>query len=150
MAASAGSAAAAWVRLVLGHPIGEQLVPLGVLFTVLALEPFVIWLVGAAFSYMVGATFLRGPDTETDYGEVLRTTGFSFAPAVLFPVAALVPDPAGIALALLGRLWILIACIVAVRQALDFTTLRAVGTYATAALLMWLLLWGLSVVPVPV
>ena len=94
---------------------------------------------------MVGASFLRGPETESDFREVLRTTGFAFAPALIFPLAALAPDPFGIALAVLARLWILVACIVAVRQALDFTTLRAVGTYGTASLLMWLVLWGLAV-----
>ena len=150
LAASAASAAAAGVRIALGRPFAQDVLPNGALVTILALEPIVIWLVGAAFAYMIGATFLRGPETETDYTEVLRTTGFAFAPALLFPLAALVPDPGGIALATLGRLWILTACIVAVRQALDFTTARAVGTYGAAALLMWLVLWGLAVVPVPV
>ena len=86
---------------------------------------------------------------KEDYAEVLRTTGFAFAPAVLFPMAALLPDPVGIGIALLGRAWILVAIVVAVRQALDFTTLRALGAYGGAILLMWLVLWGLVVVPVP-
>ena len=149
LTASACSAAAAGVRLALGRTVGEDVIPTGALVTVLALEPLVIWLVGAAFSYMIGATFLRGPETETDYAEVLRTTGFAFAPAVLFPIGALFPDPFGIGLAVLGRLWILTAAMIAVRQALDFTTTRALGTFGTAALLMWLVLWGLSVAPIP-
>jgi hypothetical protein len=150
LAASAASASVVAVRAALGRPFPQDALSGGALATVLALEPVVIWLIGAAFAYMIGATFLRGPETETDYAEVLRTTGFAFAPALLFPLAALVPDPGGIALAMLGRLWILAACTVAVRQALDFTTARAVGTYGAAALLMWLLLWGLAVVPLPV
>ena len=149
LAASVASAAAAGLRIALGRPFAQDALPTGALVTILALEPIVIWLVGAAFAYMIGATFLRGPDTETNYTEVLRTTGFAFAPALLFPLAALVPDPGGIALATLGRLWILTACIVAVRQALDFTTLRAIGTFGLATLLMWLVLWGLSVAPIP-
>jgi len=150
LAASLASASAAGLRIALGRPFAQDALPTGALVTILALEPIVIWSVGAAFAYMVGATFLRGPETETDYREVLRTTGFAFAPAVLFPLAALLPDPFGLGLAVLARLWILTACVVAVRQALDFTTLRALGTYGAAALLMWLLLWGLAVVPVPV
>jgi hypothetical protein len=149
LAASAASACAAGVRIAFGRPIAQDVIPTGALVTILVLEPIVIWLVGAAFAYMIGATFLRGPETDTDYREVLRTTGFAFAPALLFPLAALVPDPGGIGLAMLGRLWILTACVVAVRQALDFTTTRALGTYGAAVLLMWLVLWGLAIVPLP-
>ena len=49
-----------------------------------------------------------------------------------------------------ARAWVLVACIVAVRQALDFTTTRAIATYGVASLLMWLLIWGLTVVPIVV
>jgi hypothetical protein len=38
---------------------------------------------------------------------------------------------------------------VAVRQALDFTTGRAIGTFGVSAALLWLVLWGLSIAPVP-
>ena len=41
------------------------------------------------------------------------------------------------------------AVVVAIRQALDFTTPRAVGTFGAAALLLWLVLWGASVAPLP-
>ena len=150
VAASVSAASSAALRVALGRPFPEDTLPFGALITVLALEPIVIWLFGAAFAYMIGATFLRGPETETDYAEVLRTTGFAFAPAVLCPLAVFLPDAGGLALAILGRAWILVACIVAVRQALDFTTLRAICTYGGAALLMWLVLWGLVVVPLPV
>jgi hypothetical protein len=37
-------------------------------------EPLVLWFGGSAFVFMVGATFFRGPETETDFAEVLRTT----------------------------------------------------------------------------
>ena len=56
----------------------------------------------------------------------------------------------GLAAMALGRLWVLLASVVAVRQALDFTTLRAIGTYGVAALLMWLVLWGFAVIPIPI
>lgn len=112
------------------------------------LEPFVLWLGGSAFAYMVGATFFRGPHTETDYREVLRTVGFAFAPALLRLLAfapSVAPVGLGFANALLiaTDLWVLAAGIVAVRQALDFTTLRAIGTFLFAYLLMWLSFEGL-------
>jgi hypothetical protein len=113
------------------------------------LEPFVIWIGGSAFSFMVGATFFRGPETETDFAEVLRTTGFAFTPALL-RIFAIVPPPAlGLGIDLIARAWVFVAFVVAVRQALDFTTARAIGTFGIAAVLLWLMLWGLSVAPLP-
>jgi hypothetical protein len=107
------------------------------------IEPLVLWLGGSAFAYMVGATFFRGPETETDYAEVLRTTGFAFTPALL-RLFAFVPPPhlVGFAITVVADLWVLIAAIVAVRQALDFTTARAIGTFGVAYLLLWMLLWA--------
>ncbi len=107
------------------------------------IEPLVFWVGSSTFSYMVGATFLRGPETETDWLEVLRTTGFAFAPGLLRALAFVPPPGVGFAVTLIADAWILVACIVAVRQALDFTTLRAVGTFGSAYALMWLFLNGL-------
>ena len=38
---------------------------------------------------------------------------------------------------------------IALRQALDFTTLRAIGTFGLATVLLWLVMWGLVFVPLP-
>jgi hypothetical protein len=113
------------------------------------IEPIVLWIGGSALAFMVGATFFRGPETETDFMEVLRTTGFAFTPALL-RIFAIVPPPAlGLGIDLVARAWVFVAVVVAIRQALDFTTLRAIATFGIAALLLWLLLWGLSVAPIP-
>jgi hypothetical protein len=112
------------------------------------LETLVLWLGGSAFALMVGATFFRGPETESDYAEVLRTTGFAFTPALL-RLLVFLPQPLGLALDLLARAWTFVAFVVAIRQALDFTSLRAVGTFGLAALLLWLVVWGASVAPLP-
>lgn len=114
-----------------------------------ALEPLVLWLVGSAFAYMVGSSFFRGPETETDYLEVLRTTGFAFGPALLRFFAWLEPPALGLAIDVAARIWVFVAVVVAIRQALDYTTLRAVGTFGMAAVLVILLMLGLSVAPVP-
>ena len=60
--------------------LDEQRLMLQTLLSVL--EPLVLWIGGSAFAFMVGATFFRGPETETDFLEVLRTTGFAFTPAL--------------------------------------------------------------------
>ncbi len=117
--------------------------------TLSALEPVVLWIGGSAFAFMVGASFFRGPETETNFPEVLRTTGFAFAPALLRVFAFLPPQALGLGIDLAARLWVFAAVVVAIRQALDFDTLRAVGTFGFAALLLWLVVWGLSVAPLP-
>jgi hypothetical protein len=147
--ASAAGALGTWIRVQLGHPLPENALPLAVHLLLIAAEPLIIWLISSVFTYMVGATFLRGPNTETDYAEVLRTTGFAFTPGLLLFFVWVPPEEVGLAAWSLARVWILIAAVVAVRQALDFTTARAVATFGVATLLMWLLLWGLSVAPVP-
>jgi hypothetical protein len=138
-----------WLRLETGHSLPPGSLPIGIQLCVIFIEPWVLWLIGSAFTYMVGSSFFRGPETETDYAEVLRTTGFGFVPGVFACLAFVPPSVLGLALLLLARLWMLTACIVAVRQALDFTTARALGTFGVAAGLLWLVLWGLSVTPVP-
>ena len=116
---------------------------------VAGLLPAVGWLLGSALAYMVGASFLRGPETTTDYREVLRTTGFALSPGILRAFAWLPPAPLGLGIDLAATLWMLVAGVVAVRQALDFTTAAALATCVGAAVLLWLLMWGLSVAPVP-
>ena len=146
--ASASAGLGAWLRNLAGHDLAEGALPFATYMSAVMLEPFVIWLASGAFAYMVGATFLAGPETETDYREVLRTTGFAFTPGMLSAFGWL-PDPLGLGVLALARIWILVACIVAVRQALDFTTIRAIATFGGATALLWLVLWGLTVVPLP-
>lgn len=109
------------------------------------IEPLVLWLAGSVFSYMVGATFLRGPETVTDYREVLRTTGFAFSPGIFRVLAAVPPSTLGFAFTVAADLWMLTAGIIAVRQALDFTTLRAIATFGVSYVLLWLTLSGLLI-----
>ena len=84
------------------------------------------WYVWAYLTYFIGTKFLPEPQTQADLGEVLRTIGFSSSPGLL-RVFYFVPGIGGI-LYLLSSLWMLVAMIIAVRQALDYnSTLRAVG-----------------------
>lgn len=110
-----------------------------------AIEPPVFWFGASLFAYMAGATFFRGPQTQTDFAEVLRTTGFAFTPGLLRVFGALPGvDVAGLHLppTIVSDVWVALAAIVAVRQALDFSTLRAIGTFGVAYVLLWLLLAG--------
>lgn len=84
------------------------------------------WYVWALVVCQIGTRLLPGPETEADHGELLRTIGFSSAPGIL-RLFALVPAIAGFVF-VASTLWMLVAMVVAVRQALDYdSTLRAVA-----------------------
>jgi hypothetical protein len=84
------------------------------------------WLIWAYITYIVGTKLLPQPQTQADYGELLRTIGFSSSPGLL-RVFGIIPFVTPI-IFLATSIWMLIAMVIAVRQALDYTsTLRAVG-----------------------
>lgn len=86
----------------------------------------IAWFIWAALTYFIGTKLLPEPTTRADVGELLRTTGFSSSPG-LIRVLGLIPGLTGIVFFVSG-VWMLIAMIIAVRQALDYrSTLRAVG-----------------------
>lgn len=84
------------------------------------------WYVWAFLTYWIGTRFLAEPQTKADYGELLRTIGFSSAPGVL-RVLGIIPGLTGLVFVVVS-VWMLVAMVIAVRQALDYTgTLRAVA-----------------------
>ena len=84
------------------------------------------WFIWAYITYIVGTKLLPQPQTKADYGELLRTIGFSSSPGLL-RVFGFIPFLSGI-IFIAASIWMLIAMVIAVRQALDYTsTLRAVG-----------------------
>jgi len=86
----------------------------------------IAWYVWAYITYFVGTRFLPEPQTQADHGELLRTIGFSSSPG-LIRVLGIIPGLAGVVF-LVASVWMLIAMVIAVRQALDYqSTLRAVG-----------------------
>jgi len=107
----------------------------------------VSWFVWAAITYLVGTRILPTPETSSSWGELLRALGFSSAPGV-FNVLTRVPI-LGYLVAYVVYVWMLMAMVVAVRQALDYkSTWRAVAVCVTGfipyALAMWLLVPGLG------
>jgi hypothetical protein len=91
-----------------------------------AITALIAWYVWAYMTYFIGVKILPEPQTKSDYGELLRTIGFSSSPG-LIRVLAFIPSISGIIFAI-ASIWMLIAMVIAVRQALDYqSTLRAVG-----------------------
>ena len=70
----------------------------------------------------IGVRILPGAETRADVGELLRTTGFAAAPGLLRVVGVL--PGMTIPSFVVAALWTLLAMIIAVRQALDYTSTR--------------------------
>ena len=87
------------------------------------------WLLWSGLTYLIGDKLLGGTAT---WGELLRTIGFAQSPRVLL-LFAFIPVLGGL-IALAVAVWLLIAVVVAIRQALDFSTGKAILT----ALLGWI------------
>jgi hypothetical protein len=87
------------------------------------------WLIWAGVTYFVGTKLFGGTAT---WGELLRTLGFAQSPGVLL-ILGIIPGLGGIVRFAVG-IWMLAAGIVAIRQALDITTGKAVLT----AIVSWL------------
>ena len=84
------------------------------------------WYVWAYVTYFIGTKLLAEPQTKADPGELLRTIGFSSSPG-LIRVLGIIPGLRWIVF-LIGGMWMLVAMVIAVRQALDYqSTARALG-----------------------
>lgn len=83
------------------------------------------WFVWAFLAWLIGTKLLPEAQTQSDLGELLRTIGFSASPGVL-RVLGIIPLIGGL-VQIVVAVWMLIAMVVAVRQALDYrSTGRAV------------------------
>ncbi len=84
------------------------------------------WYIWAFLTYFIGTKLLPEPQTQANYGELLRTIGFASSPG-LIRVLGIIPALAPFVFLIAG-IWMLVAMVIAVRQALDYhSTLRAVG-----------------------
>jgi hypothetical protein len=84
------------------------------------------WYIWTFLTYIIGAKLFPVSQTSASHRELWRTLGFASAPGV-FRVFGAIPGLTGIAF-LVAAVWMLIAAVIAVRQALDYTnTVRAAG-----------------------
>ena len=90
-----------------------------------ALSALAAWYIWAFLTYFIGTRLLPESQTEADVGQLLRTTGFSSSPGLL-RILGILPGLTGIVF--LGcEVWMLVAMVIAVRQALDYrSTGRAI------------------------
>jgi len=84
------------------------------------------WVFWAWITYFVGTKILSTPETHANWGELARTLGYAQTPG-LFKVFGFLPVIGPIVF-FLATIWQLISAIIAIRQALDYTsTRRAIG-----------------------
>ena len=103
-------------------------------FAIASVLALATWGSFALITFHVGSRLLSVAGTRTDPGELLRTLGFAAAPGLLQFFALVTPAP--IVIAALALAWTIAASVVAVRQALDFTSTRR-------AVVVCLVGWGL-------
>ena len=129
-----------------GVAVGEMLL--------LTLVTLLGWYVWAYLTYFIGTRWLPGVRTEADWGQLLRTIGFSSAPGLVQVIGVILPEGGGKELLFLAiALWMLVAMVIAVRQALDYdSTARAVGVCAIGWVIQLLIsgvVFGLLGAPTP-
>jgi len=101
--------------------------PLEMLVAVVA--ALIGWYIWAYLIYLIGTKLLPEPQTKADHKELLRTVGFSSSPGII-RVLGIIPGLASIVFPI-AAIWMLVAMIIAVRQALDYkSTLRTIGVCA--------------------
>ena len=94
-----------------------------VIGTIVALVGWYVW---AFLTYLIGTKLLPEPQTRADMGEMLRTIGFSTSPGVIRVLGII--SPLADIVHVVAAIWMLVAMVIAVRQALDYRgTWRAVG-----------------------
>jgi hypothetical protein len=115
-----------------------------------SIASLLVWAAWALVTFEIGARILPGAETRADVGQLLRTIGFAAAPGLL-RVFGILPA-AAVPVFVIAWIWMLLAMIVAVRQALDYrSTARAVAvcalgwTLAVTFIVVLGLAWGPTV-----
>ena len=98
------------------------------------------WAAWALVTFEIGARLLPEPQTRADVGELLRTIGFASTPGIL-RVFGILPF-ATVPIFAITAVWMLAAMIVAVRQALDYTS---TGRAVAVCVLGWVLAMAFAV-----
>jgi hypothetical protein len=84
------------------------------------------WAFWAWLTYFIGTKILPTPQTHANWGELARVLGFAQSPGLL-RILGVVPVLGPLVFLITG-IWTLVAVVIAVRQALDYSsTLRAVA-----------------------
>ena len=103
----------------------------------------VSWALWALVTMLIGTTILKTEKTEADWGELARTTGFAQTPGIL-NVLVFVPAVGGL-IVLAAFVWSIVAMLIGVRQALDYTSTWRAFFVVLLALIPVLILNGIII-----
>ncbi len=95
----------------------------------------VAWAIWSLVTYFIGTALFGG---TANWGELLRTIGFAYTPNIL-QIFSFIPI-IGWLIGLGAAIWALVAGVVAVRQALDFSTGKAVLTIVISWIVVFIAL----------
>lgn len=98
----------------------------GIIFSVL------MWLIFSGFAYFFGKQIFGTPTTQASAEQVARTVGYARAPGLL-NIFGFIPILGGL-IGFVASIWGIITLVIAIRQALDFSTGRAIITAIIAAI----------------
>ncbi|HEX7102549.1 MAG TPA: YIP1 family protein [Nitrolancea sp.] len=90
----------------------------------------VSWILYAIAAYLIGTKIFKTSATQSTLGECLRTLGFAQTPS-FFRILSGIPI-LGALISIIVDIWVLVTTVIALRQALDFSTGRAIGTAVVA------------------
>jgi hypothetical protein len=120
-----GSAVAVVILFSLAAAIGLHASDPRSIFGVFVVS-LVTWLVWVLLTLFIGTRLLPESTTRADFGQVLRTTGYSTS----------------VGIAVVG-IWMLVSFVIAIRQALDYSsTARAFAVCVLGWIIHWVLLFG--------
>ena len=112
------------IASVVGQLIGGTDAGVGWIIVSGVIRGVVSWALWALFAWLIGATLLKTAQTEANWGQLARCTGFAQTPGIL-NVFFFIPI-LGAIIYLVALVWTITCMIVAVRQSLDYTSsLRA-------------------------
>jgi hypothetical protein len=99
------------------------------------------WIIWVLLTLIIGTHLLPEEKTRANFGQLLRTTGFSSTPGIL-RIFGLVPFVGHLIFAA-ATIWMLFSFVIAVRQALDYTsTARAVAVCLLGWIIHGVVLFG--------
>jgi hypothetical protein len=104
---------------------------------VAVIADLISWVLYAAVAYVIGTRIFQTAETRATLGELLRTLGYAQTPNLLLIFAGI--PVFGVIVSVVVFFWFLATTVVALRQALDFTTGRAIGTAVVS--------WFLFIIP---
>ena len=98
----------------------------------ISIAALVGWYLWALVTYFVGVKLMPEKETKSDVGELLRTIGFSASPGII-RIFAVIPF-LGSVVNLAAGIWMIVAMVIAVRQALDY---KSTGRAVAVCLIGW-------------